>query len=227
MTRYPACARRGWSNRAPSRAPPRHGRCEQLRQRRRIADRKAFAFIERRGRRIEGSGGIPEMAHQLHLAGIIPDVERDRAARSHHPAHFAHRLGSVRNEIEHEAGDRGVMFRIGQRQLPRIARFEPGPRIADLIASEGEKAVGGIDAHNRSRFGPIQNIRTQRTGAAAHIDPAQTAIRCEPIEERAPHEAAPAAYILFVGIADRPGFRLTAGLHRSPVKKGFVCRKFR
>src|SRR3712207_7671579 len=38
---------------------------------------------------VEGRGRIEEVPHDLHVPGIIPHIERHRAARPHHPRHLA------------------------------------------------------------------------------------------------------------------------------------------
>ena len=57
------------------------------------------------GRRIQFCRRIPEVAHQLHLAGVIPDVSRRRTAWPHGSCHFSNREQRLRHEVQDQARD--------------------------------------------------------------------------------------------------------------------------
>ncbi len=51
-----------------------------------MAEGKAHAFVERSGARIDGGRGIPEVAQEFHLAGVVPDVDAKAVfTRANHP----------------------------------------------------------------------------------------------------------------------------------------------
>src|SRR5262245_15235736 len=63
---------------------------EQRLERSRIADRKAERFVELARAVIECDCCVPETAHQLHFAGIVPDIGGDYALWPRHAPHFGY-----------------------------------------------------------------------------------------------------------------------------------------
>ena len=47
-----------------------------------LAKRKSLGLIELGVARAYGDGGIPEVPHHLHSAGVVPDVRRYASARA-------------------------------------------------------------------------------------------------------------------------------------------------
>jgi hypothetical protein len=74
------------------RARERFGECL------RTAQREADGLVERRVIRVQLDRDVPELAHQAHALGVVPDVGRDDAAR----VGCAHELGERRVDIGHE-----------------------------------------------------------------------------------------------------------------------------
>lgn len=130
---------------------------EQRLQALRFADRKASRLIERSGRGIERDRGIPEVAHQLHFAGVVPDIDRSSAARTQIAPHLGDGLRRMRNEIEDEAGHSNVDTGVGERQRFGFAGLETCASVARLLARLGDKAVGRIDADDADRVGACEN----------------------------------------------------------------------
>jgi hypothetical protein len=74
----------------------------QLRERPRLAHQKAATFVPVGRFRIELDGRVPEVAHELDLAGIVPDIEGDDSAGVGDPPHLPQRSGSIGNRVQHE-----------------------------------------------------------------------------------------------------------------------------
>ena len=75
---------------------------EERRQRLGPADREAPAFVKLRRCRIQRHRRVPEPPHELHLAGVVPDVDRHRATRPHRAPHLGQRARLGGDEVEHE-----------------------------------------------------------------------------------------------------------------------------
>ena len=103
-----------------------------------MAHGKAPAFIEQDGVRIQRDGGIPEAAHHLHFAGIVPDVGRHDTAGARRPLHLAHGLGLIGHEIEHEPRNCGVEHAVRDRDRLGVANLKGRARIGYLVASANE-----------------------------------------------------------------------------------------
>ena len=68
----------------------------------RVADREAISFVQHQGFRIDRDGCVPEVAHEIHLAGVVPDVNGDGATRTHDARHLLCGIERFRHEVEHE-----------------------------------------------------------------------------------------------------------------------------
>lgn len=92
----------------------------------RMADWKPPAFVERDGRRIEINRRIPEATHHLHLAGMVPDIGGNDAARARGSSHFADSLRLIRYEIDDQGCDHRIEGIVVDRQRPRVTDPEHG-----------------------------------------------------------------------------------------------------
>jgi len=180
------------------------GTPEQIRKRRGIADRKTASFVQGFGRGIKGDGGVPEMPHHLHPAGIVPDIQRHRAARPHDAPHFRKRARRIRNEIQDEVRDGGIDRAIRQRQRLSIADPEGQAQIAHMRPRVVEIAGRGIDREHRSRRAVVEDGPAQRAGAAPDVEPREAGRQRQPARERAGDGPAPPPHIRLVRIAGGP-----------------------
>ena len=81
------------------------GMCEQFGKRFRRAERKPVPLVEIKSRRIERHSRIPEVAHQLHLSGVVPDVGGHGAPRPDRTSHLRDGAGRLGHEIENQPSD--------------------------------------------------------------------------------------------------------------------------
>ena len=144
------------------------------------------------------------MPHHLHPAGIVPDIQRHRAARPHDAPHFRKRARRIRNEIQDEVRDGGIDRAIRQRQRLSIADPEGQAQIAHMRPRVVEIAGRGIDREHRSRRAVVEDGPAQRAGAAPDVEPREAGRQHQPMQERAGDGPAPPPHIRLVRIAGGP-----------------------
>ena len=95
-----------WRCRSPSFAPQLSpAPSNRARQPVQVADGEPHAFVEVARCWIEFDRGVPEVAHHLHLAAVVPDVNGDPAAFTGDARHLGDHSRRLGNEVEHEARD--------------------------------------------------------------------------------------------------------------------------
>src|SRR5262245_23561682 len=134
---------RGYVDDAPFRRVEA-GVSEQRQQCVRMADWKAAAFVEITCVGIEGDRGVPKMSNELHLAGVVPYVDRSGASRPQDAPHLGERLRGRRNEIEDQAGHDRIEQIVRERQCLCMSGLESGLRC--VPARVGNEPSGWIDA---------------------------------------------------------------------------------
>ncbi len=180
------------------------------------AHRKPCGLVHRGSLRVDRGRGFPEGVDEAgSAAGIIPDIEGQKPARTQHPAHLAERRRRVGDEIQHEARGCGIHAPRCRRQRPRIGGPEPRPRIADRHMRMGDELLRGIGGQNRGRGAAPQDGRCQRAGAASRLDPVGPVRRVQPIEELVGDLPAPASHVMVIAPACAP--RVMACLRRHAV----------
>jgi hypothetical protein len=73
-----------------------------------MADREAATFIKIKGRPVQRDSCVPEVSHQFHFSGVVPDVGRDCPAWANSTSHLRNGTRRLRNEIEHQSSDGNV-----------------------------------------------------------------------------------------------------------------------
>ena len=149
-------------------------------------------LVERERGRVEGHGGRPEVRHQLHPAGVVPDVGGDRPPG---PGGAAH-LGQGGRPVGHEVEDQPARRRRRTRRRPpggparRPARKDArgsGTWSARVLA----EGVGGLDADTASAAQRSSDGLGERAGAGADVEPPGARRDGEPGEEVGRDEPAP------------------------------------
>ena len=172
----------------------------------RAAQGEAHALVQRRGGGIELGRGIPEVAHQLHLPRVIPDVRADRTAGGGDPCQLAECGAPVRNEVEDQPRDGDVDGPVLEREVGGRAAVEPCPP-GELGLRLLAKPVRRLDADQGRGVTPVQDRRAQRSRAASDIQPSPAGRNVQPRQEAWRDPAAPASDVLLVGVASLPGVR--------------------
>jgi hypothetical protein len=90
----------------------------------RLTQRESATFVERKGGGIERDRGVPEMAHHLHVAGVVPNIGSDGPVGTRHPRHLAHGSPRVAHEIEDKTGDRGIEFGVSKGKRLGVGKLE-------------------------------------------------------------------------------------------------------
>ena len=140
----------------------------------RAAGRKTptFVLLQRRG--VERGGGIPEAAHQLHLARIIPHIGGDDAAERTARAISATAFGISGTKLITEPGDGSIGGgTLGGPGRGGLAELENGAGSATVPPRMGKDPSDLIDAGHLRGSGTLQNGAGQNAGATTHIEPAQ------------------------------------------------------
>ena len=109
------------------------------------ADREAGALVELACGRVKRCSGVPEAPQQLHLAGIVPDVQRDRAARLDDATHLRNHPVRVGHEVQDQPRDGCVELAVAEGEGLSIARFEGGAGGLHLPAGMRQEPVGGVE----------------------------------------------------------------------------------
>ena len=107
------------------------GATEQLGKRLWLADGKLLAFILLCPFGEQLGDGVPKVPHQLHLARIIPHIDRSDASWLDDPAHLIEGALLVGHKIQDKAGDRDMYRMIFNGQRLRVAGPEVDPRVLD------------------------------------------------------------------------------------------------
>jgi len=68
-----------------------------------IADRKLLAFVMIGAVGEQLGDCVPEIAHELHFASIVPNIASNRASGLENSAHLLERALFVRHKVQHEA----------------------------------------------------------------------------------------------------------------------------
>ena len=82
--------------------------CKQRGQGTWLAKRKPAPFVQLKGGSIQFDRCIPEVAHQLHFPGVIPDVSSHHTARPYRTCHFTNRKRWFWHEIQNQTCDSSV-----------------------------------------------------------------------------------------------------------------------
>src|SRR5581483_8418622 len=170
----------------------------------RLADWEPATFVLFQGTGIERDGRIPEVAHHLHLASVVPDVSCHGPAGTRYPCHFGYGLGHVRDKVDDEAGNDDVVRPAFNRKLLRVADAKRRALVGDEPARVLDEAGRGIDAQHLDRCSTLQNCLRECAGTAANIEPTTASLLPEPFDEHTRHQAAPAPDIRLIGVAARP-----------------------
>jgi len=56
------------------------------------------------------ASGVPKITHELHLACVVPNVQRKRATRHNYSLHLSQGASLVRYEIQDQAGNDYIRF---------------------------------------------------------------------------------------------------------------------
>jgi hypothetical protein len=170
----------------------------------RIAQRKAPALVERDRIGVHCDDGIPEIAHQLHLSRIVPDIDCDDATVAHRARHFRYCALGLGHEVERQAGDRDVEAAVSFGKHLGIADRKRRMTVDDARLSVFDEAARNVDTMHVQRIGTIENDPRQCAGSTAHIEPFLLRRYMQPIEELASHQSAPAADVRLVQISGCP-----------------------
>ena len=120
-----------------------------------------------RARRVEGHGGVPEVRHQLHLAGVVPDVGGDGPAGPGGAAHLGQGGRPVGDEVEDQPRDDDVERAVVHRERPGVAGAERGARVGHLRSRVLAEGVGGLDADDLGGRAAGEHGLGERAGAAS------------------------------------------------------------
>src|SRR6266568_656986 len=101
-----------------------------------LADGEALPFIKFGGGRIERNGCVPKVAHQLHLASVVPDVHRNCPPHAHHWVHFSDRTARLGHKVEHESSDDCIIAGWCLRQGLCVSKTKTDTTISYLLACE-------------------------------------------------------------------------------------------
>src|SRR6185437_8475029 len=106
---------------------------------------KTVALIQRGVHRIERGHCFPEVAHHLHAARVVPDVDSDDASWPDDTRQFGDDSRWFWREIEHQARDDDIPDRIWLWYRLRIANREAGTWIGGMCAHIGDKVRRAVN----------------------------------------------------------------------------------
>ncbi len=141
---------------------------------------------------------VPEVAHQLHLARIVPDIRRDDAAGPRDPRQFSDRQFRLRHEVERQPGDGHIAGSVWLGQRQRVTYHKAGLRVTGVRAREGDEVGRAVNPLHASGRRHRENCLDERTRAAANIQPVGMSRRIQPRQEFAGDKPTPAANIQFI-----------------------------
>src|SRR5579859_6971989 len=128
------------------------------------------------------------------VAERIPHIGSDQSAGPNHPCHLPDTFGRVGKKVDHQRHDSRI-------EPPRIEGQRHGIPLHEYravcprpCARECKLALRWIDTSDFDRRAAPHELLGESPIAAAHVEPALTSVRRQPIEEALSHELAPGAH---------------------------------
>ena len=174
---------------------------ENTSERCRLADREATAFIEVSCSSVQADRCVPEVAHQLHFPGVVPDVHRHDRPRSHDASHFRERTRWLRHEVQDKARDGGVQAGAVDGQRLGVSDCEPCPCTLGACLDMCSVRRRCIYADYGVWILTLDDRLSQRAGSAAHVQPITSFLRDGyPVQKLLGYVSTPTPDIRFIEV---------------------------
>src|ERR1700675_1894182 len=128
-------------------------------------------LVEGGGFAIDCNGCIPELTQKPRSMCVVPNVNRDGAARPGDAAELLQRLARTREEVQPQAADHNVETGVREGQGHRVRGVEDNVGVRAMLASEPDLLGRSIHSHDGGGHVAFNNGFGDHAAAATHIEP--------------------------------------------------------